>query len=315
MTNSQKTTIKMERLEFHISYDCPNDCIFCSEKDQLDKFRGQFVEKKSILDNLQVFSARGFNHVTFTGGETTLHPDIVDLVRSAKQLGYKTYISSNGGLFASSAFSKKIFPFLDEVCFSVHGHNAKFHNFLTKNKQSFSRLKKALENMEKYGSDIFCFVNIVITKYNFPFIDEIINFISQYKKIKQVLVSYVAPEGSGFKNFINLTVPLKEIKKKVPFLVEFSQKKSLNIRFFGLPLCVLDGYEIYSNDVYWSSRTTLERWAKGGEVILKKTLSHDPSRKKIYTEKCNDCVKRGLCGGIFEKYVDEYGNKEIGIAS
>lgn len=305
----------MQRLEFHVSYDCPNNCIFCSEKDQLDKFRGQFVEKKSIINNLQRFSARGFKHITFTGGETTLHPDIIDLVRLAKQLGYKTYISSNGGLFSSNKFCKKIIPHLDEICFSVHGHNAKIHNLLTNNGSSFSKVNKALINLENSQSEVFGFINIVITKHNFPFIDEIINFISQYKKIKQVLVSNIAPEGGGLNDFINLTVPLKEIQEKVPFLVESSRKKFLNIRFFGLPLCMLDGYEIYSNDIYWSSRTTLERWGKGDKVILKKTLSQDPSRKRIYVEKCNGCIKRGLCGGIFEKYVDEFGDEEIGIAS
>jgi len=301
-----------KRFEFHISYKCPNNCIFCSEKSQLEKFPNQFVKFGTIEKNLKKFAKKSFNHITFTGGEPTLHPDIVDLVESAKQLRYKTYISSNGGLFSSEKFCRKILPHLDEICFSVHGHNAKLHNFLTKNSKSFSRIKKAFENIEKYGSDIFCFVNVVITKYNFDHVEKIISFVSQYKKVRQVLISNVAPESNGLRNFEELSVPLDEIKKQVPLIVKTAKDKSLNIRFFGLPLCVLDGYEIYSNDIYWSPRLTLEKWKKGSRNTIKETYSDKPSRNRIHTPKCKGCRRRGLCEGAFEKYIKVFGDKELG---
>jgi len=300
-----------KRLEFHISYFCPNNCIFCSEQDQLIKFSGQFVQKVVIKKKLKENAQKGFEHITFTGGEPTLHPDILDLVRFAKRLKYKTYISSNGGLFSSNKFCKEITPFLDEICFSVHGYNAELHNLLCGNKSSFSRVNRALKNLENSKSDIFGFINIVLTKNNFPFIEKTIHFVSQFKKIKQILISNIAPEGSGLKNFRNLTVPLSEIKKKVPFFVETARKKSLKIRFFGLPLCILGGYEIYSNDIYWSSRLTLEKWKKGDKTILKETLSDSPSRNRMYVSKCKDCIKKGLCGGIFKEYIKEFGDEEI----
>jgi MoaA/NifB/PqqE/SkfB family radical SAM enzyme len=301
-----------KRFEFHISYDCSNGCVFCSEKMQLEKFPNQFVERNIIEKNLKLLSSDGFNHVTFTGGEPTLHPDIVYLTHLAKDLGYKTYISSNGGIFASRKFCRKIIPYLDEVCFSVHGHNAKLHNFLTKNKQSFSRLKKALANINKSPQDFFCFINIVITKYNFDQVEKIINFVSRYKKVRQVLISNVAPEGGGFKNFKELCVPLGEIKKRVPHIIEAAKKNSLNIRFFGLPLCALEGYEIYSNDIYWSPRLTLEKWKESGKTIIKRTYSHKPSRNRTHTQKCKECRKRGLCEGVFEKYIKVFGDNELG---
>jgi MoaA/NifB/PqqE/SkfB family radical SAM enzyme len=300
-----------KRFEFHISYDCPNNCVFCSEKDQLKKFQGQFIEERIIIDNLKKYSKDGFSHITFTGGEPSLHPDIVSLTHLAKDLGYKTYIGSNGGTFSSSKFCGNIIPYLDEVCFSVHGHTAKLHNYLTKNGQSFSKLKKAFENIEKNDSGIFCFVNIVITKYNFYYVEKIIDFVSQYKKVRQVLISNIAPEGNGLRNFKELSVPFNEIKRQVPNIIEVAKKKSLNVRFFGLPLCILDGYEIYSNDIYWSPRLTMEKWMKGGKTIIKKTFSHKPSRNRIHAPKCNGCRKRGLCEGVFEEYIKVYGDKEL----
>jgi MoaA/NifB/PqqE/SkfB family radical SAM enzyme len=302
----------IKRLELHISYNCSNSCVFCSERYQLSRFPGQFVQREIVEGELEKSAKKGFNHVTFTGGESTLHPDIINLVQSAKQLSYKTYLSSNGGLFSSSKFCRKIIPYLDEICFSVHGHNAKLHNFLTKNKQSFSRLKKALANINKSPQDFFCFINIVITKYNFDQVEKIINFVSRYKKVRQVLISNIAPEGNGLKNYKELCVPLGEIKKRVPHIIEAAKNNSLNIRFFGLPFCTLDGYEIYSNDTYWSPRLTLEKWKESGKTIIKRTYSHKPSRNRAHTQKCKECRKKGLCEGAFEEYIKVFGDKELG---
>lgn len=301
----------MKRLEFHISYACLNNCIFCSERGQLEEFEGQFVKKEEIEEKLKQFSKKGFNHITFTGGEPTLHPNFIEIVRSSKELGYKTYISSNGGLFSSKMFCQKAFPHLDEICFSIHGHNAKLHNFLTCNKQSFNRLLMALNNAVESAEDIYGFINIVITKHNFDFLEKIIGFISHYKKIRQILISNFAPEGNGLRNFRELAVPLAKIRERVGKIVNLAKNKSFVIRFFGMPLCILKGHEDFSNDLHWSPRTTIEQWKKNGKIFLKQTLSYKPIRKRIKTMKCKDCLNRRICGGVFTRYYQEFGDNEL----
>jgi len=202
-------------------------------------------------------------------------------------------------------------PYLDEVCFSLHGHTAKLHNFHTRNKKSFSKLAKALANIEEAKENTFGFANIVITKYNFDFLIEIIDFISRYKKIKQVLVSNFAPEGNGLSNFNELVVPLFRIKEKVGAIVDKAESQSIVARFFGVPLCALNGYWNYSNDAYWSSRTTIEQWKTNKKIFLKKTLSYKPVRGRVKTLKCRQCLKKDICGGLFKKYYHEFGDYEL----
>lgn len=299
------------RLEFHISYSCLNNCIFCSEQDQLKKFKGQFVDTRKIVTKLKQFSQAGFNHITFTGGEPTLHPNFIELLRISKRLGYKTYVSSNGGLFSSKRFCQRILPYLDEICFSIHGYNAKLHNFHTCNKRSFSRLLRALQNIEEASKDIYGFINIVVTKYNLDSLEKIINFVSHYKKIRQILISNLAPEGNGLNNFKELVVPLSKIEEKVGKLVYLAQNRSLILRFFGLPLCSLNGYQDFSNDVHWSSRATIEKWQENSKIFLKTTLSYKPVRKRIKTNKCKNCLGQRVCGGIFKRYYQEFGDNEL----
>ena len=100
----------MKRLEFHISYKCYNNCCFCSESAQLSKFRDSFVSKEKIIANLEKFAGKGFKHITFTGGEPTYHPYFIEILKFAKGLGYKTYLTTNGGLFSLKKFTQKSLP-------------------------------------------------------------------------------------------------------------------------------------------------------------------------------------------------------------
>lgn len=300
----------MKRLEFHISYSCINDCIFCSEHDQLAKFKNQFVGSERIAKELERFSGKGFNHVTFTGGEPSFHPDFIRILRLSRQLGFKTYATTNGGLFSSKRFCWGAFPYLDEICFSVHGHNAKLHNLHTRNAQSFAMLLRALKNTEECPRDIFVFINIVVTKYNYDFVDKIIGFLSRYNKIKQVLISNLAPEGRGLSNFKELAVPLGKMEALSEKIVSLSQANQITARFFGLPLCQLKGREDFSNDLHWASRATLEQW-KGKKVFLKSTLSYAPVRRRMKPSKCGVCLKKDICAGVFKKYYQEFGGKDL----
>jgi MoaA/NifB/PqqE/SkfB family radical SAM enzyme len=304
-------TEKARRLEFHISYQCLNRCLFCSEGSQLAKFKGEFVAKEKIRERLSWFAKKGFNHVTLTGGEPTLHPDFVEIARLARQMDYKTYVSSNGGLFSSKRFCQKTIPYLNEICFSLHGHNARLHNFHTRNKKSFGRLTRAMKNVEDLSKNVYGFVNIVLTQYNFSFLEKIIDFASQYKWIKQVLVSNLAPEGRALSNFRRLALPLNKIENKISQVVNLAENKSLIVRFFGLPLCLMGNYRAFSNDIYWPPRATIEKWQPKKKVYLKTTFSYQPTRQRIKLSQCKKCRAGKMCGGIFQKYYEDFGDKEL----
>ena len=308
MTRAQN---KIKRLEFHISYECTNNCLFCSERTQIEKFPNQFVSKKEVEKKLIEFAKKGITHVTFTGGEPTLHPSFLEILKFAKELNYTVYVSSNGALFSLRDFCKKTFPYIDEICFSIHGHQEKVHNFHTRNPQSFNLLVKALENFEKLPYNIYGFANIVITKYNFDYLEKIVEFLGNYKKIKQILFSNLAPEGNGLRNFEKLVVPLDLIEKKIKKLMRSKILKSLIVRFFGVPLCIFGEWKFFSNDLHWAPRITIEKWEKQKRVYLKTTFSYKPTRKRIKPKKCQKCQVKQICGGVFKKYFQVFGDKEL----
>ena len=226
-------------------------------------------------------------------------------------LRYTTYAGSNGGLFSSQTFCRKTLPYLDELSFSIHGPNPEQHNLLTQNNQSFRRLKKTLTNIKKIRATTKIFANIVVTLPNFYTLIDTINYISDFKIFSQILISNLAPEGNGAKHFKKLAVPLELFKKNINKLVLFSKSHSLALRFFGMPLCTLGNHWKNSNDIWWSPRATVEKWLSGRKVTLKTTFSYAPDRNRIKTTRCRTCKKQHLCGGIFKRYFQEFGGKEL----
>lgn len=301
----------IKRLELHISYACRNDCIFCSEKDQLDKFNGIFIGKDEIFKILERAVKKNFSHVSFTGGEPTLHPDIEEILRFAKDHGLKTYISSNGGLFALKRFCQRTLPYLDEICLSIHGPYARMHNRHTRNCKSFNILRRAFLNIERSHQKIFLFSNTVITTYNIDFLPQIIGFLAQFKKLKQILLSCIAPDGNGFRYFNQLALPLGYVEKRISYLNQICQKRSITLRFFGVPLCILRDNEELSNDIHWSPRVTFELWEKNKKNYLKKTVSLQPNRNRVKVTSCGVCLREEYCGGIFKRYYQEFGGYEL----
>ncbi|MFH1691150.1 MAG: radical SAM protein [Candidatus Omnitrophota bacterium] len=301
----------MKRLELHISYRCLNDCLFCSEQDALSMLKGKIMPTGIILRKIRQFYLKGYRHVTFTGGEPSLHSNFINIVQFAKLLGYTTYVTTNGGEFSKKRFSEVALEHLDEICFSVHGSNYKVHDFLTRKRGSFNNLKKALDRFETHRTPTFGLANIVITRYNIKILKSIINMLAEYKKIKQLIFSNFSPEGGGLKNFNDLMVPLKQIQEKIPELVDCCRHFSFKPVFFGLPLCTLFGHEELSNDYWWSPRTTIELLKQPKKTLLKTTYSFKPNRERVQTKKCESCLKKNVCGGMFEKYIHALDDFEL----
>ncbi len=294
-------------LDFHISYTCLNKCLFCSSADSIEKFNNHPLKLEDILMVLEKKKKKGFKSVNFTGGEPTLFKKFPELVRETKNLGYRIYVGTGGGKFEKSEFVRKTAPFIDEVCFSFHGHNSSLHNFHTQNADSFERLEKAVRNLLKFP--IRFSSNTVITKYNLPYLDKILEFLAKLG-VEQSMLSNLAPEGRGLKNYSDLAVRLSDLRKKIPNLVKIAEKKNVILRFFGLPLCLLGEYASYSNDLHWDERINIEQAKKGNQFYLKEEKAKI-TRSRIKTEKCNSCSYNKICGGVFDKYYKMFGDGEL----
>ncbi|MFA5118082.1 MAG: radical SAM protein [Candidatus Omnitrophota bacterium] len=297
----------MEHIDFHISYTCSQKCVFCSSADSVRLFRNYPLGLETALTVLKEKRSRGFTSVHFTGGEATDVPFFAELVQETRSLGYSVRVGTNGGRFSEKKFCLQVVPYLDEICFSIHGHSARLHDTTVKNRGSFRNLNRALALVPDYPVKVSS--NTVISRLNLSYLHDIEAFILK-KRIKHLLFSNLAPEGRGLRHYRSLAVRLAEIKARVPALIRQANAHNSVTRFFGMPACILGDFACYSNDFYWDERLTFELSA-GKKTCLKEEACLRPTRKRVHTGACRRCLYKDICGGIFKTYAAFYGDKEL----
>ena len=296
----------IRRLEFHISYECPQSCLFCSESSRLARFREFPVRAAEIARVLAVKRRQGFDHLTLTGGEPTLYPGLLGILGAAKRLGFRTYVTSNGGRLAEAEFSRQALPLIDELCLSVHGDTRELHDGLTRCPGSFDRLRQAFSRAASRRG-LFLLTNTVVTRRNWGRLETTLRFILARRGIRHCLLSHVAPEGRGARNYGELAVPFSRWRRRLPGWARLAERRGVVLRVFGLPLCALGSRRDCSNDLYFSPRVTVERTRLASGVGLGEIVSLRPTRRRVQPPVCAGCAARQACGGVFRRHVEEFG--------
>ena len=107
----------MDRLELHLTYTCPERCVFCSEEHRMNKYRQFPVTWGRVATVLRTHAERGVKAVHLTGGEPTIHSKFLDVLRLAKKLGMRTSVGTIGTMLSRPDFADQALPFLDEALF------------------------------------------------------------------------------------------------------------------------------------------------------------------------------------------------------
>ncbi|MBN1899550.1 MAG: radical SAM protein, partial [Spirochaetes bacterium] len=244
----------------------------------------------------------------FTGGEPTFFPDFEPLVQEVKNLDYKISVSSCGGRFVDRKFCKKITPFIDQVCMSIHGHTQRLHNYHTGNPDSFKNLSIVMDNLSLFP--IIFFANILLTRINLPHLKGIISLLNR-KGVKKALFCNLCPEGTGLKNYPLLTPRLREIKKRLPDLIKFAEPKIFAFKMCDVPHCIFGDHIEYFIDCHPERRINVKHRRKRKLIYFHVEKPLVPPPDKIKTEKCQSCVYFDKCEGIFKEYYHFFGDEEI----
>jgi MoaA/NifB/PqqE/SkfB family radical SAM enzyme len=294
---------RVERLELHLSYRCPNRCRFCSEADRLGAYRDYPVSWGMVATVLRRHAERGVSKLHLTGGEPTIHPRLVDALTMARKLGMSTSVSTNGVMLCREPFAREVVPLLDDCMFSLHGPEAEVHERLTGRRGSFDQAVGAIELSRQVQPTFSVHVNIVVTRDNVDVLGETVELAGRLGA-SLIVVSNVSPEGRAAEDYREVAVPLSQLQRIVPTLPPRAPEAI--VRFFAVPMCLLGGHAMLSNDLYWDPRVTVEWGEEPGKVAYHDVYSYAPSRGRIHVAQCVECLHRKVCTGVFEAFVVEH---------
>ena len=294
---------RMGRLELHLTYTCPERCVFCSEAHRMERYRRFPVTWGRVAKTLRMHASRGVHSVHFTGGEPSIHPRFLDVLRLSKKLGMRTSIGTIGTMLSRPGFARKVLPYLDEALFSVHGPSSEVHDPLAGRKGSFGRVTAALRNCLELKPGFRAYVNTVLTRHNAEQLPETVA-LAEELGASLVVVSNTTPEGAGGDSYGDLAVPIEQLAVVLPKAAAAARHAVL--RFFGVPMCLLGEHHAQSNDLHWDPRVTGEWLSEPEAVRFGGVYSWAPDRRRVHVEACDGCLRRSVCMGVFDSYASRW---------
>lgn len=254
---------------------CNSKCIMCP---QTERSHARYDESITILDYITL---KKDECVGITGGEPTLNinklSEILNKIQK-KSKNQQVHILTNGRLFKDIDVVKKISDIKNikiSVGIPLYSDIAEEHDFIVGAEGAFSETIQGIYNLGKQGINIE--IRIVILRQNYQKLKEIANFI--YRNIpfvSRIALMGMEYHGDAETNYDLINVDPFDYKEDLYSAIRQYVRFNMLVDVYNIPLCLVD------NKIENFCRDSISTW------------------KKTYVSKCNECVKKDICCGVFE---------------
>lgn len=286
----------INKIEIVVGFSCNNNCKFCSIGER-NYNKGTDQVKKDI----QKAAIEKPREINFTGGEPTIRKDITDLIKFTKGKVKNIRVTTNGRMFSGLDFTEKLTRAgLSGAIFSVHGVNARVHDYLTQVDGAFKQTTCGLKNLRDFTEDID--INVVINKLNYESLPELTEMLFTEYEIRSICFIYPDIDGNLLKN-LWMVPSYNEIENFLHKALDVVRNYKKTAWSLNIPPCFFKGYEKYSSlyelktKMFWPDMVTdLDKKRKEGKIKL---------------GQCKGCKYNSVCHGVSKKYVELKGEEEI----
>ena len=267
---------------------CNQRCLFCHDRGAQD---GKVAAFASLKRDLALGRRQGLRRVVLSGGEPTLHPDFLKLVRLARDLGY-THVQAitNGRRFCYPGFlARAVAAGLTEVTFSMHGHTAELHDGLTRTPGSFVQAAAGLRGALA-APGLIVSVDVVISRRNLPVLRECLeSFIAL--GVREFDLLALVPFGDAWKNWPELFCDFSrpEDLRQLRRALELSRRPDLHLWTNRLRPEFLEGFEA----LIQPPEKILDE-TRGRRRVFARTLAGGPA-PSCAGRACPSCFLRDFC--------------------
>lgn len=218
---------KLKSATFLLKYDCNLNCSFC-----LNDWRGKKRPNDELTwaqqkETLQKLKKEGVEHVTFTGGEPTLHPNLAELIVFASELGLSTLLQTNGTRI-DDEFLKKVKGKLNGIQISLEG--------MREEQKKISKVDcfdRIVANMRKIKQNGFrLFTNFTITQQNKSSLKQYLALLNDIG-VDVASFTRLYPAGQAIKNWQELVVSAEEYASFIRELKELEKSSKTKIYLAG----------------------------------------------------------------------------------
>lgn len=270
---------------------CNSKCLFCLDADTP---RNVYLEEDVVKAELR----RGRDEldadkVIISGGEASLHPLFPEFIRYAKEIGYdRVQTVTNGTQYADKGFYERcVQAGLGEITYSLHGHTAELHDYLTQTPGCFNKLMKALIRSVR-DRRMITNVDVVINKQNVGILDKIVELAISVG-VTEFDLLHVIPQSNAYKNRDEM---FYEVREYLPILHKVF-KLNRHPRFYiwtnRFPVNYLEGLE----DLIQDPHKMLDE-VNGRRFQVRRYLDEGTTLDCREPDRCKHCFIEPFCNTV-----------------
>jgi predicted glycosyltransferase/MoaA/NifB/PqqE/SkfB family radical SAM enzyme len=193
------TACHMRSLKIRVTSQCDLACDMCSWKGKKEALPIDVI--RALVAQARII---GVKIVNLTGGEPTLFPGVVDILRNIKERSLEVSLSTNG--CGASSQLKRIIPFLDHVDISLDADRAVLHDRIRGRKGAFNRTLQTIGALAAQG--IHPHINVTIRPDNYRGLHRIVSMLAG--RMRSISFSLVDTSMNNSREFVFSDEQLKE---------------------------------------------------------------------------------------------------------
>lgn len=195
---------------FELTYNCNLRCPHCYLQNDLTT-DAMYIDKEKVFEILDDLERLHVVNVVFTGGEATLHPNIIEILEYATRKNMLITLLTNGQRLNDELLEKLKDISLYDIRVSLYGNESEHDSFVKKN-GAFKQVKKVLAYLQREKG--IGAASYVITKLNYH------NFSQVCKEFRELNIpinftTTIMPTADGDMKPTDLRIADKETMKQI----------------------------------------------------------------------------------------------------
>ncbi len=330
-----------DRIHICVGATCNNNCVFCMEDDRDDRFARVAAQSPDDVARM-IRDNRKTREILFTSGEPTLNERLPEYIALARESGYPVIgVISNGRRFSYAPYLRTLLDAgMNNVIVSIHGHDARVHDALTRVKGGFDQTFKGLCNLDvmRRAWDFRVATSTVVCRRNLPHLAAICKMFESLS-IDRHVFNVMMPDGRGATHLASLMPRYLDVTAAFALMLptlspEFVRRMAL----VDIPYCTtedlpdavrgyVERYYHYEPDGSFEQRAAgivregarddderlFQATALAGEhtAFTRVTRTFQETFVRAKRPECARCGYDAVCRGVWKPYLERFGWDEM----
>jgi radical SAM protein with 4Fe4S-binding SPASM domain len=287
----------MKHFDLKVGFHCCQDCVHCVVNEHRKYGNLSFNQISDVISKIPLDY-----DITITGGEPTIRPDFLKILRLCQN--HNSIALQTNGLGLNEMIVANLKQFRIYVLLTIHSFD----------KDTYLRVSRGPED----GYDKAVNAAKLLTKYEIPFTWQIVAHKLNLHTVLQTFrfaklinpnipLKFTNPHPIGLRNWKNITCSLTEMK---PIVNQLCEEFRDDIWFEHIPFCFLGDH----TDIMKKSRVHDSKDETLG-VRFENKLNFDSyymNQDRTKSKNCKKCVYYNFdCPGIYRGYKELFGDREL----